>query len=39
MNNLPLARLTGLELRDLFETGSVKLNNITRDSKLPNHIS
>ena len=38
MNNLPFERLTSLELRDLFETGSVKLNNIIRDSKLPNHI-
>ena len=27
MNNLPFARLTSLELRDLFETGSVKLKN------------
>ena len=38
MNHLPFARLTSLVLRDLFETGSVKLNNIIRDSKLPNHI-
>ena len=31
MNNLPFARLTILELRDPFETGSVKLNNIIHD--------
>ena len=38
MNDLPFARLTSLELHDLFESGYVKLNNIIRDSELPNHI-
>ena len=38
INNLPFARLTSLELLDLFETGSVKLKNVICDSKLPNHI-
>ena len=38
MNNLAFARLTSLDLLDLFETESVKLNNVIRDSKLPNHI-
>ena len=38
MNNLPFAKLTSLELLDLFETRSVKLNNIIRASNLQNHI-
>ena len=38
MNVLPFAGLTCLELRDLLETGFVKLKNIISDSKLPNHI-
>ena len=38
MNDLPFARLTSLELPDLFETGFVKLKNIISDSKLPNHM-
>ena len=38
MNDLPFAGLTSLELRDLFETGSVKLKNIISDSKLSNHV-
>ena len=38
MSALPFAGLTSLELRDLFETGSDKLKNISNDSKLPNHL-
>ena len=35
---LQFAELTSLELQNLFETGSDKLKNIIKNSKLPKHI-
>ena len=39
MDTLPLADLTSLELRNLFETGADKLRNIINDLKLPKYIN
>ena len=38
MDVLPFAELTSLELQNFFETGSDKLKNIIKNSKLPKHI-
>ena len=39
MDVLPFADLFGLELQNLFKTGSDKLKNIINNSKLPKHIN
>ena len=39
MDFLPFADLSGLELQNLFETGSDKLKHIINNSKLPKHIN
>ena len=38
MDVLPFAQLTSLELQNLFETGSYKMKNVIKNSKLPKHI-